>query len=485
MPDVRIVVGDSALALGEGAPVTVPATDLVLMIDDAPLVVTLDGTSRRPTRAGATGVIPLSLGRSSGFHYLRVGAHTYWFATEDTKLQLDGLLAMLEALRGEELAWAGQILFSDGSLLRDPHVVYGWLDAYAEPFMDALESAVRNPDRARHRTLATTRVPTRPVDVPATVRLLRRSPAELLEPHPAGPVQVGTQTYSPRKVRVLASGRTVDTPANRRLVFVASQVVAMCHEVLGVEGFPHDVCREWAQRVRRAVATSPLRRLEGRRLPVTPTGPELHAPPYQRSFMTYRSLVDDMGWTPSLTPTGTYSYVHYADEVFQAYAAYCIASALGMRPAAPVLGASQPAFTGGGFRLFVNVEPPPNVIRHWRQQTSPAAVYRPDLTLQEVASGHVALLDAKYRDFDSNGAESARKEAMAYLAAFGMQRIGIVHPLDAGGAATTLHRTQSGIRAIVELGLHPVHPPDPTRTALIQQMVTELLRPPRWLSRSP
>lgn len=484
MPEVRIVAGDSAFTLGDEHPVTVPARDLVLMIEDAPHVVTVDGTTRRPTLAGTTGVIPMPMGRSTGFHYLRVGASTYWFATEDAKLRLDGLLAMLRELRGEELAWAGQILFSDGSLLRDPHVVYGWLDAHAALFLDALETAARNPDRGRHRTLATTRFPTRPVDVPATIRLLRRSPAELLEPHPTGPVKVGQQSYVPRKVKVSTSGRTFDTPANRRMVYVTDQVVSMCREVLAVEGLPQDVCREWARRAHHAIATSPLRALHGTRFPPTQTGPETHAPPYQRSFISYRSLTDDMGWAPNSTPTPTYSYVHYADEVFQAYAAYCVASALGMRPTASVLGSSQPAFTGNGFRLFVNVEPPHNVIRHWRQQTTPAAVYRPDLTLQRSASGEVALIDAKYRDFDT-GAEGARKEAMAYLAAFGVQRVGIIYPLDVGAVATTLHHTQNGIRAILELGLRPVDPADGARAGLIQQMVAELLRPPRWLSKSP
>jgi hypothetical protein len=81
--------------------------------------VTLDGRATR-LPAGEPAVLSVDLKTSTGFHRLAIGPDEFWFATADAKLGLDGVTEMLNDMAGIGTGWSGQILFSDGALLRDP-----------------------------------------------------------------------------------------------------------------------------------------------------------------------------------------------------------------------------------------------------------------------------------------------------------------------------------------------------------------------------
>ncbi len=142
---VRLISGPREWNLGSEA-VTVPAGVTVVSISGFDSrTVPVDGRRVRLS-SGSEGVVVLDLSRSTGYHRIVVDGATYWFGTDDAKLGLAGIEAMLRQLGTLGTGWTGQVLFSDGTGLRDPHVVHGWLEDWADV---ALSANRRDPDDAQ------------------------------------------------------------------------------------------------------------------------------------------------------------------------------------------------------------------------------------------------------------------------------------------------------------------------------------------------
>ncbi len=92
----------------------------------------------------------MDLTRSTGYHRLDVDGRTFWFGTQDAKLRLAGIESMLNELGSLGTGWGGQVLFSDGQGLRDAHVVYGWLDEWAEFALTAIAEVLASPPAAKY-----------------------------------------------------------------------------------------------------------------------------------------------------------------------------------------------------------------------------------------------------------------------------------------------------------------------------------------------
>lgn len=453
LPTVRALVGSREIALTEPGQV-LPATSLVLAISGARgRTVTLDGQARWLS-GGDPGLLAMDLTRSTGFHHLEVAGESTWFGTEDAKLRLDGIEAMLAELRTTGTGWTGQALFSDGQGLRDVHVVYGWLDQWAEQAVESAVAVLSAPRSAAisHRVLS--RRASRGVLVAPTLRLLRSDPKRYLVSNPAGIVEVEGARYDPLRVVLGKRVRTVDTPANRRAAQLLAAIGRLADEVL--QSQPSDVvatrCRLW-----RNMAEAALRRPLASRLAGQPSPPLVRQPEemterrYQRSYEIASNLALDFGWSANRSLLPRFSYVDRSDEIYQAYTAVCLAKALGLRQVDHVLRGSSRAFSGPRFDLYYDCHPHPDVLRSWRFHSDLQDTSRPDLVLHERQTDLVAVLDAKYR-LGKHGwaSEDSRTDVSAYMALYGVPSIAIIYPGE--GPSRTV---QAKGQQILEVPLRP------------------------------
>jgi hypothetical protein len=442
--------------------VTVAATDVVLSFQGlATESVLLDGRLRRPTTAGGAKLLPIDLTRSTGFHHIHIPpGHDYWFGTEDAKLRHAGIEQMLAALRGEGRGWSGQLLFSDGEYLRDPYVVYGWLDDLADKTVNSLEAIAHRPVARTERHAAFTSRPRPPVSASKTIRAIRRSPREYLEESATGPIEVGNRRYLPRRAVEIRRRQAIDTPANRRATRVAAELLMLTGFVL--DASPPEAerarCAAWRSQLSKILVESPLAKVaprpgEGLGSMVR-TIEELVDERYRRTYDTAVRLRDLTAWAPTRMPLPSYSYVQYSDAIYQAFVATMIAGALKLDPTAEALGLVQPAFASAEWDLYVNVVPPRAVMRSWRSYTDAPDAYRPDLTLVRKADTHVVLADAKYRIGDEGASESARREMESYMAAFGLGHVAVFFPVAPDGPLNTTTYAWDD-RAISEIPVAP------------------------------
>jgi len=173
---------------------------------------------------------------------------------------------------------------------------------------------------------------------------------------------------------------------------------------------------------------------------------------YRKSYDITRDLRRQFGWSADRTPMPRFSYVERADTIYQAFAASCLASALGLTQTSDVLGSAPLAFTGPRFDLYYDTPCPPDVLRSWRAHSIRPDTSRPDLLLYERETGKVAMLDAKYRLGPDGGAsEDSRKDVSAYMGLYGLNGITIIFP----GVGSVPSVVAGHDRRIVELPLSP------------------------------
>lgn len=393
---------------------------------------------------GRTGLFSIDLTRSTGYHRLVLGGSSFWFGTEDAKLGLAGIESMLAELRTLGTGWTGQALFSDGAGLRDSHVLYAWLDQWADTALAAIDRVLTAPRAVVRSAQTLSRRGGRSVLVPATVRLLRSDPRRYLSPEVNGLIAVGTGRYDPLRVVVKSQTTDLDSVANRRAVSALVWLVRLTREVLDDRPAQDATvrCRLWLNRaltlarrpIARALTSSPVVGASSPR-----QAEEMLEQRYRVTYQVSRDLHRLFGWSATVAPQPRYSYVERADSIYQAYAASCLAAALGLKQTTPVLGSQPVAFTNGHFDLYYDTPPPANVLRSWRFASSVPDASRPDLLLHEPASGRVAVLDAKYRvDRVGAASEDSRKDVTSYLGLYGIDAIGIVYPGsgEAAGRAT-------------------------------------------------
>lgn len=473
-PRARAVLGPREWSLGP-EPLILPAGQVVLAVADArSRNVLLDGRATRLS-SGREGLLAVDLTRSTGYHRLEVDGQVFWLGTEDAKLGLAGIEAMLAHLKTLGTGWTGQALFSDGRGLRDAHVLYAWLDQWAEAAMTAVDAVLTSPRTATYTSRALSRRGGPAVLVAPTLRLLRSAPQRYLIRSPSGVIPVGTAAYDPLRVVVRKRTTSLDTVANRRAIALLTWLVKFCREVLAGQPDTQTAarCRLWLNRAQ-TLQRRPLAQALGRSAAVTQAprqAEEAIEARYRTSYQIGRDLRRLFGWTASLTPMPRFSYVERADTIYQAYTASCLAQALGLTQVSPVLGSQPLAFSGPRFDLYYDTIAPPAVLRSWRAGSSRPDSSRPDLLLHERDTGRVALLDAKYRLGTGGGAsEDSRKEVTSYLGLYGLAGITILYP-GAGHEPTVVAGRG---RSIVEV---PVAPPADLSPAL-QVILARLQRPP-------
>ena len=202
-----------------------------VFLDHKPVTLALDASGKR-------GLLPLDTFRSVGFHCLQVGSEEYYFATEDAKLKLEGILTLLRCIEHEGLSWGQQLFFSDGTGIRDSRIDYAWLRDKLAELVAAAEAISDRPARL-FRTRTTVGPPrTGRIALQKTVALLRANPRSLLEEHPRGVVEFRGTRYMPRLAVTTMRERSFDHVSNIRATKLLEQVRGLCGQLRAFE-----VCR--------------------------------------------------------------------------------------------------------------------------------------------------------------------------------------------------------------------------------------------------
>lgn len=471
---MRAIAGPREFSLDLEHPL--PAGPLVLAVSGhRSRTVLLDGRATRLS-SGSEGLVALDLTRSTGYHRLEVDGEVFWFGTKDAKLGLAGIEAMLAHLRTLGTGWTGQALFSDGTGLRDTHVLYAWLDAWADRSLTAVSGVLAAPRAATRSTTALSRRGGPSVLLAPTLRLLRSAPTRYLSESPDGLIKAGGKSYDPLRVVSRRRTTTLDTVANRRAVAVLHWLSKLCREVLdsSPDTATRTRCRLWlneAEKLQRRPLAQALR-ATAREFSAPRQAEEATEARYRASYEVARDLLRGFGWSASLTPLPRFSYVQRSDVIYQAYAASVLARELGLAQTSEVLGELPLAFTGPRFDLYYDTHPPDAVLRSWRSTSTRPDDSRPDLLLHERSTGKVALLDAKYRVGSDGGAsEDSRKDVSAYLGLYGLHAIGILYP----GQSPTHEVVAARGRSIVEV---PLAPPASGLSAAVPAILGMLEHPP-------
>lgn len=450
----RILAGRFEVELGAEVTI-VPATQVVLSIMGfRSRNAQLDGRAVRLT-AGPVGLLSADLTRSTGFHRLVIDGVTYWFGTEDAKLGLAGIVAMLEELDTMGTGWTGQAMFSDGSGMRDPHVAYGWLDQWADEALSAVAAVIETPRANLHTTRALRRRGGAGVLLAPTLRLLRSDPRRYLVESPTGVIEAAGKRYEPLRVVARKRESTLHTIANRRAIAILPWVDGLSRDVVESSSSSDAVTRArlWSKRARALQRRPLVQALGSHALAGEPRqAEETTDAQYRATYRIAQDLAERFGWSATVQPRSRLSYVEQSDAIYQAYAASRLARELGLQQTAPVLGTRQPAFSGDRFDLYYDTTPPPSVLRSWRLYSDRPDDSRPDLLLHERATGAVAVLDAKYRQSRDGGAsEDSRKDVSSYMGLYGLDAVTILFPGKAGSSAVVEGMGQR----IVELAISP------------------------------
>lgn len=461
------------IALGGDVSTVAPESIVLRVTGHTSRRIRIDGVDRRLS-GGVTGVLAADYTRSTGFHRIEIDGQTLWFATEDSKLRLEGITRMLGHLRDLGTGWTGQALFSDGSGYLDPHVVYGWFDANADTALDAIETVLASPRTADISVRSLSRRGGSSVLAVPTMRFLRSDPRRNLVEQEGGLLTIDGKAFNPARVVVRRRQRTVDTVPNRRAVHLLGLVHQLLSDLMRAQLPPVAMarCRIWRERVGR-LSAQPLAvalRLKPNALAKPRQGPEFTDRSYRTVFGVARSI-SDFGWTANADPSRRYSYIESADRIYQAYAVHRVAAVLGLMQAPGTFGTTSPAFTGADFDLYYDCVPPTEVVSSWRAQTPVPDASRPDLLLHEKATGRVAVLDAKYRvGRDGYASEDSRKEVAAYQSLYGLASVAILYPGTGRAARVIEDRGQS----VVEI---PVVGPDDGLDEALAEVLDRLASP--------
>lgn len=468
-----LIVRNEEVGLDGGEVAYVPAERAVIAFRGGswPRLIRIDG---RPVRVppGDPALIMLDLTESTGFHMLEVEGDTYCFASEDTKLRLGGIEEMLREMRGAGTGWGGQLMFSDGTGLRDPHVVFGWLDEWADQTLTRVAQVLSAPIVSHVAETYLSRRAERHVLPHRTLRLIRSNPRGYLTTSPAGPLLVNGRRYLPSRFVLRRYRASIETPAHRRMVALLRHIERLSKEVLTVESdaMTRARCRAWLATAEECLLQPLCQRVSASHAPIPPLvreSEELTDRRYRQLFDCYADFCHGFGWLAQSMFLPRYSYVARANQIYQAYVASCSAAQLGLVPAALILGSAQPAFSDTDLELYYDCEPPMEVLRSWRLVSNLPDHSRPDLVLRMPSTGNVAVMDAKYRVGPDGGAtEDSRRDVSSYLDLYGLKTITIVFP----GKDSAYREVAGHDKVIYEIPLSPGYSP-----ALLQERIARVV----------
>lgn len=424
---------DVRTPLTEGSvPAVVPAGPVTVLLDDdladPPL---LDGHPLSMTRIGGVRISMVDLTRSTGFHCLRLSENrAYWFASEDGKLQLDGVFQMLEFLEVEGLSWGSQLFFADGQSLTTPQAVARWAESDGPVLASALEDIADRPIMEQNIYTAQTAVTRPPLDLAKSMALFRRQP-NLLEPSAIGTIEVDGTCYSPREVVKKRRGEESNSVPNRRAKLAGELALRLIDQHQSHVPAPFGVrlnALRW--RIHNALTAPFFQQVTQADLvsESPPESDELSDPRYEITHRSALQLLQFGGSKFSSLQDGNEVYVRYADQVYQAFVACVLANALGLvnqfRDLQPHRRTAS--FASADLQLWYDSECSP--LTSWRENSSKPDLPRPDLVLRRRVEEKFCLIDCKYRLAANKIPESAIAEVQYYMQTYGLNSASIVFP---------------------------------------------------------
>lgn len=461
---IHAIFGQERVALTTqssiGAPAVVPAAYLTFEIEgqDVPRSIVLD-KRRVPlalTPDGKRGHFLLDAFRSVGFHCLEIEDSRFYFATEDSKLKLAGILQLLQDVGRSGLSWGHQIFFANGTVLRDRRVDYAWLVEHGPKIATVAREIAAVPlRRSKYRTREELPSGGR-VLVAQTLALIRRRGTRALDLDERGFLRFGAEYYSPRLAIVTRQERSFDTIGNRRATQLLLNASDMARELLQSD-MPADAKQAMtavARELRECLQLFPFTSLtDDRRLPDEPAPEEIVDPRYSATFALDEVLRRELGWEAGIQVSADYAFVGFSDQIYQAFVASLIARAVGAAPTGPTLysGLSRPSFRSDRYDIYYDTSPPTPEFLNWRNGSSRPSDMRPDLTIIDRVAKRGLLLDAKYRIDGDRAPTSALAECQVYMHSFQQDAIVVCYP----GSAPRLDEVASGPFRIVELSLSP------------------------------
>ena len=467
MPTVTVIAGTRRIAVPPmlvGDPPLVPAQNVLVELEDdsLPSEVLLNEELRPIVRTtdAKRGHLLLDCFRSTGFHRVVLSGQLFCFGTADAKLELDGVLRILDVIGQEGLSWGHQIMFSSGATIRDPRVDYSWLRGASK---DALSACISIAERPLTRYATTTQFQ-RPrggrLRLSETISRLRSDPGSLLEEHERGMISVGSRRYMPRMASLDARGISHDTIANRRATRLIRSILDLIDSFEPVDGVPKRH-RQWLAALRKQFANL-LDRFPFNQLarvadcvPEYPAAAELSDERYRRVYELSHQLHVLRGWEPSRAVADRFAYVGYSDEIYQAFVAVLLAGAFGAERSVPFLrpDLATPCFSSEAWDIYYDTAPPSPAFGSWRDLSSRPARLTPDYCILNKQGRRAVLGDAKYRANADSGRlpTSSLGDCQVYMQHFGLKNFAVFYP----GADRFVAEVSGGGYTILEVSITP------------------------------
>lgn len=427
------------LAAGE-API-VPASRLVLEIegDGVPAEIDINGERHPVIRTddatrGHTIIDPF---RSTGFQRFQLHGETYCFGTADAKLELDGILDILEIIGREGLSWGHQLIFSSGTAIRDARVDYAWLRTVGEAIIEACRAIADQPASVITVEPGLQRPRGGRPHISKTLSKIRANPGAMLEEHEHGLFEAHGRRFMPRKVVAFARNVTYDTIANRRATRLLLATADLAAYVAQSRDIPTQHERWLAtltREVHRLLSDFPFNALirAADRIPDSPSITELRDPRYELTYRLHEELVTERGWEPGRNVADRFAYVGYSDQIYQAFVAVLLANAYHADRIVPYLRADldHPSFRSERWDIYYDTAPPAPQYTSWRDKSSRPARLTPDYCIIDRLEHRGLLGDAKYRG-NGNGGRlpgSSLNDCQVYMQHFDIRTFAVFYP---------------------------------------------------------
>lgn len=271
------------------------------------------------------------------------------------------------------------------------------------------------------------------LDAEATRKLLTSQP-DLLEIHPLGPIHSNGLSYAPKlTVRSTPSSDLHSTEnlnlsgflvALRQACIVALKRCQWLDKNAVQKG--EKTCRVLAKLKHQTfLAHVPSGNLPNKNIP--PVGLEVSHNAYRR-LRALRVEFQSHASYPNSGPTNSRRHLASADRVFQAWSCHLIAKSLGLSETKlGIRSTDGVAFQSSEWRLYYDTY---GVVETWRDASFRPVKMRPDILLQRSTDpSRIILVDAKYTVASAAEIPEERlKEIHAYMNAFGVKKIGVIHP---------------------------------------------------------
>jgi len=424
-----------------------------------------------------------------GFHRLSVQVagrtHTFDFRTSTAKATWDEVRLMAEVCASSYLGYRRQFAYmaANGTTrkVRLPQIHYAWLRDRL-PEIERLVRSINDRPAVSHVRTTEVSLRSKGLSIAQTSRLLREK-HHLLERAEGGPIQVGGVSYWPSRVAVQSQARQTQLEEHIQIAAFLQVMTTQCLDLATVVAS--------AMRTEVQGFADHLKNLRAlpvfRNLLVRPGAKPTNVLPttIQRSDKRYGRIRDlQAEYGADIADSTDFAKSIRANvkdvwEVYQTFVTHVIGNALGLEYSSPDKDLRKRSSQGWSMRsedwqLFFDTKPPKNVLASWRDAAGRPADERPDVLLVRPATGHVVVLDAKFK-LDAQASQATQEdlfEMQGYLNSFAAKSGGIIFP----GPAMASNRISAEGNSLLELPIRAGHFAAAGSVEAVHEYVREALK---------